>query len=401
MKMIDRKWDLLDILMIISIVFIGSDIWSFEIKGITVRFIQMFYVFFVLVLILKRKYCMFYNKTILAFASFFLLTCVLSVSFSLSISFFIWIVFNIFFIVFLFSSYIREKGSKAFIEIFRISMWIILICCLVSFIISYCTGYEFSFLTYQKHKGIIRTSLWFYEPSYLATFLSIWLGFSSYKLIYTKEKKYILDLLGAIVAIFTTTSTTGFISIALILLFIYIGFVIKTPKKETKIKYLVIGAMICVAGFGIIYYMLPNVYEIFVARIFKDGLSVSSGNRIKNYGRALDIFNNNILTGVGPNCYGFVLGDPLRQPTNVTLELLATIGLIGALLFYIMYFFPIIKSMSKKGSNEAAFAFSALFFILLLQANQNYMRLYLWMLIGIMYGCLAYRKEENYKCLYF
>lgn len=396
MDYLKKHYSFLDILMLLAIVFIGSDIYGFQIAGMNFRFVQVYYVLIALFLMFNHKYRILIPKSLVVFCAFFVIASILSINISKSVFFNIWLFYNIVFVFGLFYTYIKLTGKEKFINIFRLSLFIIFILASISFLFGNILKIEFPFFTYQNYKGINRTALWFYEPSYLASFVTIHLGFSFYKFFVHAEKKYIYDVIFSILTILFTTSSTGFIAILLCLVFAYIYKALNMSTLRKKIYTLLIGLSIIICLFLIVYFAFPKIYNVFIKRLFVDGLSSSSGNRVSGYADAIKAFIKYPLFGVGPNCYGLYLGNSEIQPTNVTLELLATTGIFATCAFYFFALYPIKTFIFKNKYNDAKpFTFALITFILILQANQNYMRLYMWMIIGISYAYMRLENEER------
>lgn len=87
-------------------------------------------------------------------------------------------------------------------------------------------------------------------------------------------------------------------------------------------------------------------------------------------------------------------------PTNVSLELLATLGIGGFVAFYGMtlsLFFRAVGLYRRERTQASflimAFAVALILFTVILQVNQGYLRLYHWMCFGVLYGAL---ERERY-----
>ncbi len=396
MDYLKKHYSFLDILMLLAIVFIGSDKYGFQFAGMNFRLVQLYYVFVALFLMFNHKYRVLIPKSLIVFFTFFVISSILSIGIKKSIAFDIWLIYNVVFVLGLFYTYIKLVGKDKFIDVFRFSLLFIFSLAAISFMFGNILKIEFPFFTYQNYKGINRTALWFYEPSYLASFVTIYLGFSFYHFVVNSEKKYIYDVIFSILTILFTTSSTGFIAIILCLIFTYFYKALTMDTLRKKIYTMLIGFGILICLFLVVYFAFPKIYNVFIKRLFVDGLSSSSGNRVSGYSDAIKAFIKYPFFGVGPNCYGLYLGDSEIQPTNVTLELLATTGIFATCAFYFFTLYPIKVFIEKKNYKEARpFVFALITFVLILQANQNYMRLYMWMIIGISYAFMRLNDEER------
>ena len=106
------------------------------------------------------------------------------------------------------------------------------------------------------------------------------------------------------------------------------------------------------------------------------------------------VFIENPLFGVGPGNYGLYLGQEAGSvPSNVTLELLATLGIFATIAFYGLTLALCIQAvlLNRKKRNKGsrllvACAVALLIFSVVLQANQGYLRLYHWLFFGMLSG---------------
>ncbi|WP_291943902.1 O-antigen ligase family protein [Cetobacterium sp.] len=231
----------------------------------------------------------------------------------------------------------------------------------------------------DTYKGIFRPSLWFYEPSYLATYFSFYIGISLVR--YTFNKRYKKDLLFSWFCTALTTSSTGFISIGISMFFLVLLQNSLYKKIKTFLLVLVSGVLL----FIIVAIIKFDILKIFLGRLFTEGIKTSSGVRVLGMIEALEVFKKFFILGIGANSYEnyHITGSPV---TNVTLEILTNLGIIG--FFCFGYFFYYLYSIYKnKYSVEIKMMWiSFLLFLIVLQANQNYMRLYMWVHIGIFIG---------------
>ncbi|RGJ28888.1 hypothetical protein DXD66_07050 [Fusobacterium varium] len=150
-----------------------------------------------------------------------------------------------------------------------------------------------------------------------------------------------------------------------------------------------------IIGIIIIYFWKKEIIIIFIGRIFKSGIKKASGGRIDNWGETLKIIKANSLFGIGANSYG-VYTQTNNPPSNVTLEILVTLGIIGFFCFIIFFIFIFLECWKlKKDINVKAMGLSLAAAIIALQANQNYMRTYFWVHIAILLGIIANSRREN------
>jgi len=384
MDYLKKHYTFIDILMLISVLFIGADIWGFDVAGMNIRYIQIFYLFVLCVLLLKKKLLFVFPKPLVAFVFFFAVSCLFSIDFLNSMEFFAWLLYNVFVIGGIFYSYIRYYGKQAFVDIFRLSLFLITVCEVISAVLGNFFDVFIPFFSYQEYKGIVRTALWFYEPSYLATFLSLYFGFAVYRLFVDGDRNYAWDTALALVCLALTTASTAFVCIAIGFVAVFLIRIVKARYVGRKLALLFTLCAVTAALVLIVRFAMPNVFEVFILRLFRDGLSASSGSRIEGYADAAKLFIKYPFFGVGPNNYGTYFGNADNQPTNVTLELLSTLGIFATVAFYGIIFAPLLRV--RRNHALKAVMFAMVLFWAVLQANQNYMRLYLWMWIYVVYA---------------
>lgn len=183
--------------------------------------------------------------------------------------------------------------------------------------------------------------------SYIALF-SFWVGQTKKKNIY-----YILSLLFIFITLFTGSKKGLFI----ILIGICILIILSSKKRKSSIyKLLFIGIFL-----GIIYYIVmkvPLFYNIIGHRIedlmivlkggndYKYSLS-SSAERMLHIKYAFKIFLTHPFIGVGLDVYRYINPIRVTYAHNNYLELMADLGIIGTILYYIMPIY-ILKHLFKK-----------------------------------------------------
>ena len=393
---------LINFFLTISTLFIGADIFGINV-GVNLRLDQLF-LFISFLLMMYNGKIRFYKKDlyiIILIISFSIPT-FLSINASRSLLYLFSLVFNCLFVYILYSSYIRSYGIKRFVKILRKTLYISFIIFVAQFFLKYLFNFEIPFMeTSGEFHGIYRFRLWFYEPSYLATFVLFWFTWSLYMRYVGRNKEYNLDLLFSFVMLVLSTSSIGYIGMGLSIILVYF----LKLKKGITIRDLLFPLFICCL-LGLFRLFMPNIYSTFVARIFNGDISGSSGGRITQWSETYDVFVRNKMFGVGPGCYGEYLGyDNDYVPSNVSLEILATAGILFFVLFSLFHLRIIIHSIrvSRKYNDKLlmAFVLGFMIFIIVLQANQNYFRLYHWMFLGILDGTSYYlvnrRKYDSFS----
>ena len=381
----------------ISLLFIGADTWGVELLGVNFRIDQLFLCIFALLLVIKGTYRLTAYGWIIAFVFFSLISTMFAASTFRGILYFCSIVYNVLFLFYAFASYVKHYGPELFLRIFRMTMKVQFVILLIQFLLKLLTGYEFPFLpSYGEYMGIYRFQLWFYEPSYLATYLMIWFTISLMQLILKGRREYIADVVMCLLMFLISTSTSGFLGIALAVCVVYCMWLARgiTLKKLLFPILLLVIFLVCAIAFS-------SVFEVFLGRLFDSSLNEASGGRIAGWAETWQVFLENPFFGVGPGNYGLYLGQEAGyMPTNVSLELLATLGVGGFVAFYGMTLSLVVCAVRcwRRERTETAFlilafAVALVLFTIILQINQGYLRLYHWMCFGVLYGALSRERK--------
>lgn len=379
------------VLVFLSMVLIGSDRISFDIGGFTIRFVQILLILESFILYLQGKYKILITIPMMAVIASHILSTIFTYDIKASFAYDFWVIYNFLFVLYVFYSYAKSTEKEKVIDLILLSFIIQSIYIYIQFIFG-SLGYNDPFFSMQHHMNVYRPAIWFYEPSYVATYFSIYFALSLYLLINIRSKKYIINSLNSLLSLILITSTTGYLAIGftiVLMLIMNIKAILNINKKN------LIGILIVIAISIIILLNLNITFiDVFLGRIFKDGLINASGVRVYNWIYTFNIFIENPIIGIGPNAYMKYTG-LATPPTNVSLELLVNLGILGFGAFY--YFLISVlregyKKVSKTSIYNKAIVFSIIVFMVTLQANQNYMRLYLWMFLGI---CIGFARKED------
>lgn len=374
----------------ISVLLIGADRWGITLLGVNFRIDQLFLCVFALLLAIKNSYRLTVNYWIIAFTVFTFISSIFAVSIKRAVLFYCSIIYNIIFLFYAFASYVHTYGLKQFISVFRYTCYVQFVVIVLQFILKTVLNFEFSFLpSYGYYMGIPRFQIWFYEPSYLATYLVFWFSVACFMLFIGKEKGYIVDIILALFMFVLSTSTSGFIGIALVFVSVYFIWLCYriTVKK-------LLFPLVLILLFIAFRFAFSSIYDVFIGRLFLKSLNSASGGRIEGWLETFQVFKQNPLFGVGPGNYGIYLGQNAGYvPSNVSLELLATIGLFSFIAFYGLTLSLIVSSINHYQKNKCAESllflacgYALLIFTIILQINQGYLRLYHWMFFGILWG---------------
>ena len=388
---------LIGLFLALSTLFIGADKIGIN-AGVNFRLDQLFLVITSLLMIIRNRFKITKNKWIFLFLFFSLISTILSYSVTRGILFYLSIVYNVVFVFYLYSNFIKYYGPKKFMRIFRWTMYVQFLIVLTQFLLKTVFSYELSFLpSYGTYMGINRFSLWFYEPSYFATYVSIWFTIAFYMFLIGGNKGYIKDIIMALIMFIISTSTSGFIAIALSIFIIYLLWI----KKRITVKKLLFLLIIVIIAMALVF-IFKDIFDTFIGRIFNSSLDSASGGRITQWIETFEVFKEKPFFGVGPGNYGLYLNKGAGYvPSNVTLELMATLGIFATISFYglsihLSYKMLRIYRRDRRMKLYACVVLSLLVFTIVLQINQGYLRLYHWMLLGVMQGMILYY-NKNYK----
>ena len=92
-----------------------------------------------------------------------------------------------------------------------------------------------------------------------------------------------------------STSTTGFLGIALVVGIIYIIWLLKSITLRK-----LIFPFICLILLAVAYFVFNDIFEVFIGRLFNSSLDEASGGRITGWEETFKVFKDNPLFGVGP-----------------------------------------------------------------------------------------------------
>ena len=214
--------------MFLSTLLIGADVIGINV-GINLRLDQIFLVITTLLMILRNRYRLVKNKRIILFLILSLISVVSGFNVARGVLFYFSIVYNVVFIFYLYYNFLYYYGPRRFMKIFRATMYFQFFLLLLQFGLIMAFNYEIPFMpSYGEFKGIHRFSLWFYEPSYFATYVSIWLCVSLYFFLIVNKKNYILDVILSLIMLVISTSTSGFVASAVTFVLIYLLWILKS-----------------------------------------------------------------------------------------------------------------------------------------------------------------------------
>lgn len=394
--------NLINIMMFLNMVIIGGDRLSFKLSGMTIRLAQIT-LFITFVLMWKERKVFFEKKRIfIPFLVANIISTIFSSYFQTGIIYIVWTIYNYIFVFSLFYSWCKDKSKEWVIDFWMGTFIIQGVYVIFQYVIGL-NKINDMFFPMQVHLNVFRPAIWFYEPSYLATYFSIYLSMAFYLYISTGKNKYFINLLFCFFCLLIISSSLGYMSIALVFCSGILLNIIISKKINIRRILTSLGSFLCI--FFILNLVDSNLFDVFGGRLFNSqpqsieeadknsvinklensSLGAASGGRVTAWKATIDVFEESPIIGIGPNAYPQYTGTG-GPPSNVTLEILANLGVIGLITFLIFILGIIgisIKSIKRNDFIAISLIFSIIIFAILLQANQNYLRLYMWMHLGI------------------
>lgn len=321
-----------------------------------------------------------------------------------SVGYTIWVLFDFFIIISLCYNLTRlypaESILKLWLWVFRIHGILILL-----------------ILPLNLRNGD-RPTLWFYETSYLAIFMTAYFGSSLFLLLREGRRRYGWDMVLAIVVMLVLTSATAILGAALSIL-------LNLLVARQRLKLFLLAALGTGLFMGVLYLFFRETryYALVAAFLLEPNASFSiilarGGNRLIRLLVGWDAFLHHPWTGVGIGgdaAYmtvkpypenAWVLVSPLSgldegQPfCNIVVEVLGTMGIMGFIPFASILFYSAFQAvrlfLSRASAAVAGGAFFMGFFstFLALQLEGTFLRYYLWAPLGLGLGVVA-RMREN------
>lgn len=389
--------------MFLSLMIIGGDRFALQMAGLSLRA-----VFPLLMVSLGLLYMLRANAITFPAglgALFFLLAIAGAVStlnsmvVVKSLGYTIWVFFNFFVIILLCFNLARlyepQKILSLWFLIFRVHVFLVI-----------------GEIVLRLAQGQLeRPYLWFYEPSYMAIFLSAYFGGALYMFLRV-GRSYALDLTLATFVLLITASATGMFGMVFAIFF---NFLIARQRMKLLLWSLALGGTF----FALLYiFFSESLYFRLIAGFFLQGDNAleiildRAGNR---WIRALvgwNAFTHNPWTGIGIGSdtaymdatplpeysqkYIHPWTDTSGQPfCNIFIEVLGTMGLVGFVPFCGILGYSAWQAIRLQRDNHpmapVAMTFLMGFFcsILAMQLEGTMLRYYLWSPLGLAFGVIA------------
>jgi O-antigen ligase len=255
-----------------------------------------------------------------------------------------------------------------------------------------------------------RPHLWFYEPSYLAVFMTGYYGAALY-LALSRGRRYLWDVALIAVAVLTMSSATAIFGVLFATLF-------NVLIARQRLKLLIWSSLVFSGGLGLLYTFLKDTryFQLTAGFLFQEGginlILERGGDRWPRVLIGWDAFLHHPWLGVGigaDDAYMHTAAYPeqvvgmLRAITdvragepfcNIFVEVLGTMGIVGFIPFICILGYAAWR-MSGLGQKQhpppEAVVFLTAFFctLLAMQLDGTVLRYYVWSPLGLGLGCLA------------
>ena len=396
-----KKYLILFILLTASFDIFGV----FRIAGMTFRIAQLLIILGMIVLFSDGRMKLPYAyRPLLAWLALQLAFSLRSTNLVFSLGYFFWAVISIV-LIFIFYNFVNTKRKadwllKAYMHCFVIMSLLGLIQWLLGL-----AGISF-FLTQATFNltAIPRINGFTYEPSYYSTYLLpgwiivMYLWENGSDLFPRRRTVHYAIIISA--ALFLSTSRMGWIFMALWLGFrgtVLLGKTMTARLTKRQLSYigLIIIGLIGILIIGI-HLIQKNGIGFIVAGLGIGGSSAhSSSARVTAMLNTFHLFLKNPFLGYGlggvPVKYCEVYNIPFDSGASMCVwaELLAASGILGIIPFAI-WFYRIIGNLNSKRIKKSgrsreccALFYAILFECMILAMNQNILRIYFWILIGV------------------
>lgn len=418
------------ILLLLIIVFISSDIFlTIDISGATIRFSYiLFLILFILWIIyisVIRKYTVPLDSAYLPLALFCFISCVSSINSVFpvkSLIYALWTVFYAITIIFLiwFSRNNRLANIDWLLKVYFYSYLVISIFGFYQILLPFIIGEKTPLvMQWWQEYSLARINVFSYEPSYFATYMLM--GCFIWFILWIRNNDFInykgVTVIVTGLVIFLSSSRIGWIGIIMIAAYGIIELIgyysvnKKFTRQNAKFFVSVIVALLFAATLLLIIINNPERFDfLFRGTGLFDTADYSYSMRNDRALQTFKVFWDkpvNIIFGVGPGGVGaYMVNNPEKfrivvegfekiwetEPSNITAELFASVGVVG-FVFFAWFLIIIFKRLWKLYKNNSlvkkyrticlAMFWGLIIELVILQFNQNYLRPYLWLHIGI------------------
>jgi O-antigen ligase len=402
------RTDIFVLAMFLSLMLIGGDRFAIQLAGLSLRV-----VFPLLMLALGMLYML--RATAITFpaglgALFFLFAIAGAIStlnsmvVVKSVGYTIWVFFNFFVIIMLCFNlarlYAPQKILSLWFLIFRVHVFLVI-------------G-QLAFGLAHGH--LERPTLWFYEASYMAIFLSAYFGSALYMFLRI-GRAYALDLALATFVLLLTASATGLFGMVFAIFFNFL-----IARQRLKLLLWAVGLGAAFVSILYIFFGDSPYFQLMVGFVLQGDNALDivldrAGNRWVRVLIGWNAFLHNPWTGIGIGSdTAYMDATPLPdfsqryihpwtdisgQPfCNIFVEVLGTMGIVGFIPFCGILGYCIWQAFRLQRDSHPmapiAMAFLMGFFcsILTMQLEGTMLRYYLWSPLGLAFGVIAQLRSQ-------
>jgi len=418
------------VLLLIIIIFISSDIFlTIEMSGATVRLsyilFSILFILWITYIFITKNYSLPVDRTYLPLFFF----CFISVISSLnslfpikSLMYSLWTLFYAVTIVFLiwFSRSNRLVNLDWILKVYFYSFLVISILGFYQILLPFLIGDKTPFVEqWWQRYTLARINVFSFEPSFFATYMIM--GFFIWFILWIRKSEFInykgISVVATGLIIFLSSSRIGWIGIILIIGYGLIELIsyYYINKKFTiqNAKFLIYFVVILLFAVSFLLFIINNPERfqfLFKGTGLFDTSDYSYAMRSERTIQTFRVFIDrpiNIIFGVGPGGVGaYMIGNPEKfglfaesfkslwgtEPNNLIAEVLASVGIVG-FTFFSWFIINILKrlwnlykdnNLIKKYRTICLALFWGLIIeLIILQFNQNYLRPYMWLHIGL------------------
>lgn len=425
----DRKTNDKFLYSIIFFVFVTSsfDIFlTFSISGFTFRISQIIGLILLFIYILKlfrskKTSTPMGYKSLLIWTLFLIFFTFNTVKPSINIAYHLWLIYDILLIFSLTDLINNEENANRIIKLYIKSFLVMAIVGIIEFILAI-LHINVTYITQWWIAGKLpRINGFSYEPSYYATYLIM--GWTLCRVLLQKKVMIIknLKLITFIITIAIILSTSRMGIVLMIVYEIYIW--MKSFLKGKNKKYIFFMAIVgIIVGIIVVSLLKSGKFDFLLSGTgLKGSSSHSVSVRQNDLNNVLDVFKESPILGRGlGGIYAQIaLNKGLDVETiniqhsvtgiSVFAEVLAASGILG-FIFFAMYIIKLLKIPFKIQNKDidirckniiSALTISFLMEVVILQFNQNILRMYVWIHIAVisMYYKNIQHKDDERKNL--
>jgi hypothetical protein len=398
-------------MIMLSFIFIGGDVISFRVGGMTIRLVTFAILAAVMIDMLRSTTAFYYDRALVILSTFFIMAACISAQASYdvtrTIGYTVWLAFSFWIIVPLFANFARSRPLEETIRVwfwaYRLQVGLLF----VEIVLRYLTG-TLALTT------LGRPHLWFYEPSYAAIYFSAYFGAALY-LATSGKRRYGWDVLFSGLGCMALASTTAIFALGIAVLLVGL----LSPYRWRLLGAVALAAPIL----GVAYYNFFGHTKYFTL-VFGFLLRAEdpfdlillilarAGNRVPRAIVSWYAFMDHPWTGIGfgadqpytASTPGATLSQRYMAPwisyrgspfINPYLEAAGTMGLAGlaaliALTTETIRRFWILFQSTENDAIMARAVFIGFFSMFLaLQIEGTFLRFYVWSTLGLAFGAFA------------